>query len=97
MHTVIGVPLLCFQFFIYRRLFRKREIIVAERLAPEFKLDRFRVLRRIKRMNKRLEAEMGKPIAESRDHKWVLTRYVQRICGASKQEVEAGDVEVSEK
>lgn len=69
---------------------------IAARLAPDFKLDRFQILRRIKRMNKRLEAEMGRPIAESRDHKWVLTRYVQRIWGATKQEMETGDVEVNE-
>jgi len=49
-------------------LFRKREIIVTERLALESKLDRFRVLRRIKRMNKRLEAEMGRPVADSHEH-----------------------------
>jgi hypothetical protein len=39
-------------------------------------------------MNKRLEAEMGRPVVESRDHKWVLTRYVQRIWGATKEEIE---------
>jgi hypothetical protein len=61
---------------------------IAERLAPEFKSNRFQVLRRIKRMNKRLEAEMGRPVVESRDHKWVLTRYVQRIWGATKEEIE---------
>ena len=61
---------------------------IAERLAPKFKLDRFQVLRRIKRMNKRLEAEMGRPIAESREHRWVLTRYVQRIWGVTKQEIQ---------
>jgi len=54
---------------------------IADRLLPEFKLDRFRVLRRIKQMNKRLEAEMGRPVAESREHRWVMTRYVQRIWG----------------
>lgn len=64
---------------------------IAERLAPEFKLDRFRVLRRIKRMNKRLEAEMGRPIAESREHRWVLTRYVQRIWGATKEEMSTAE------
>jgi len=69
----------CFPFFIYRRLFRKREIIIAERLAPDFKLDRFQVPRKIKQMNKRLEAKMGRPIAESRDHRWFLTLYVRRI------------------
>lgn len=61
---------------------------IAERLAPDFKLDRFQVLRRIKRMNKRLEAEMGRPVAESREHRWVLTLYVRRIWGATKQEIE---------
>jgi len=50
--------------------------------------NRFQVLRRIKRMNKRLEGEMGRPIAESREHRWVLTRYVHRIWGATKEEME---------
>jgi hypothetical protein len=61
---------------------------IAERLAPESKLNRFQILRRIKRMNKRLEAEMGRPIAESREHRWVMTRYVQRIWGVTKQEIQ---------
>jgi len=61
---------------------------IAERLAPDFKLDRFQVLRRIKRMNKRLEAELSRPVAESREHRWVLTRYVHRILGATKEEIE---------
>jgi len=39
-------------------------------------------------MNKRLEAEMGRPMAESREHRWVLTRYVRRIWGATKEEIE---------
>lgn len=60
---------------------------IAERLAPDFKLDRFQVLRRIKRLNKRLEHEMDRPVAESREHRWVLTRYVHRILGATKEEV----------
>ena len=60
---------------------------ISERLLPEYKLNRFQVLRRIKRMNKRLEAEMGRPIAESREHRWVLTRYVQRIWGVTKEEI----------
>ena len=61
---------------------------IAERLLPEYKLDRFQVLRRIKRMNKRLEAEMDRPFAESREHRWVTTRYVHRIMGATKEEIE---------
>ena len=60
---------------------------IAERLVPDFKLDRFQVLRRIKRMNKRLEAEMGRPVAESREHRWVMTRYVHRILGVTKEEI----------
>ena len=60
---------------------------IAERLLPEYKLNRFQVLRRIKRMNKRLEAEMGRPVAESREYRWVMTRYVHRIWGATKEEI----------
>ena len=65
---------------------------IAERLAPEFKLDRFQVLRRIKRMNKRLEHEMDRPLAESREHRWILTRYVQRIWGVTKQEIQSESI-----
>ncbi|MDH5267576.1 MAG: hypothetical protein OEW62_07865 [Candidatus Bathyarchaeota archaeon] len=60
---------------------------MAERLLPEYKLNRFQVLRRIKRMNKRLEAEMGKSVAESREHRWIMTRYVHRILGSTKEEM----------
>jgi hypothetical protein len=61
---------------------------IAERLLPEYKLNRFQVLRRIKRMNKCLEAEMGRPVAESCEHRWVMTPYVHRIMGATKEEIE---------
>jgi len=60
---------------------------IAEHLAPDFKLNRFQVLRRIKRMNKRLEHEMGRPFAESREHRWIMTRYVHRILGVTKEEI----------
>ena len=36
------------------------------RLLPEYKLTRFQVLLKIKLRNKRLETEMGRPVAESR-------------------------------
>lgn len=39
-------------------------------------------------MNRRLEAEMGRSVAESREHRWVMTRYVHRILGATKEEIE---------
>jgi hypothetical protein len=39
-------------------------------------------------MNKRLEAEMGRPVAESRENRWVMTRYVHHIWGATKEEIE---------
>ena len=61
---------------------------IAERLLPEYKLNRFQVLRRIKRINKRLEAEMGRPVAESREHRWVMTRYVDRIMVTTEEEIE---------
>ncbi|NIR86919.1 helix-turn-helix transcriptional regulator [Candidatus Bathyarchaeota archaeon] len=48
---------------------------------------KMREARLIKRMNKRLEAEMGRPVAESREHRWVMTRYVHRIWGATKEEM----------
>ena len=61
---------------------------ISERLLPEYKLNRFQVLRRIKRMNKRLEAEMGRPVAENREHRWIMTRYIHRIMGTTKAEIE---------
>ena len=39
-------------------------------------------------MNKRLEAEMGRSVAESREHQWVMTRYVHRMMGTTKEEIE---------
>jgi hypothetical protein len=43
-----------------------------------YKLDRWQVLRRIKRMNKRLEKEIAKKIAEKRGHKWALTNFAYK-------------------
>ena len=62
---------------------------IVKRLLPEYKLNRFQVLRRIKRINKRLQAEMGRPVAESREHRWVMTRYVRRIWWGSTTKEEA--------
>ena len=40
-----------------------------------FKVTRHQVTRRIKRMNKQLEKEFGKRIAEQRGWHWALTRF----------------------
>jgi hypothetical protein len=43
-----------------------------------YKLDRWQVLRRIKRMNKRLEKEIAKKLAEKRGHRWALTNFAYK-------------------
>jgi hypothetical protein len=44
-------------------------------------------------MNRRLQRELGKPLAESYMRRWVLTSFVLRAFGLSKQEVEAEQLE----
>ena len=38
----------------------------------------YHITRRIQRMNKRLKAELGKPVAESYSRRWILTSFVQQ-------------------
>jgi hypothetical protein len=44
-------------------------------------------------MNRRLQRELGKPLAESYMHRWVLTSFVLRAFGLSKQDLEAEQLE----
>ena len=50
-------------------------------------VNRFKVTRRIKAMNRRLQTELGYHAAEKVGHKWVLTDFVLDIWGASKEEM----------
>lgn len=51
---------------------------------PQFRLNRFQVLRRIKAMNRRLEKEIGQHITEKRGHRWALTGFAVDIWGEEK-------------
>jgi hypothetical protein len=46
----------------------------------------FHVTRRIQRMNKRLEEDIGKSVAASYNRRWVITRFAQRAFNATKEE-----------
>ena len=47
----------------------------------------YHIARRIQRMNKRLETELGKPVAESYSRRWIPTSFVQRCLTISEKEV----------
>lgn len=55
----------------------------------KFRFKPYHVTRRVQRMNRRLRRELGKPVAESIMRRWVLTSFVGRSFGSSKEEVEA--------
>jgi len=65
--------------------------VVALRL-PQFRLNRFNVLRRVKAMNRRLEKEIGRHVAEKRGHHWALTSFAVEVWG----ELNGSKVEESE-
>ena len=44
----------------------------------EYELDRWQVLHRIQRMNKSLDEEIAKKVAEKRGHKWALTNFAYK-------------------
>ena len=54
-------------------------------------VDRWRVTRRIQRMNKRLSKELGQPLAEKRGHRWVMTCFARGILGLTQEELEGQD------
>lgn len=54
-----------------------------------FRLDRWKVSARIKRMNKKLRKELGQNVAEKRGHEWALTGFTRRIWIASAKEFES--------
>jgi len=53
----------------------------------EYKLDRWQVLRRIQRMNKRLDEEIAQNVAEKQGHKWALTSFAREAWGSTKEEI----------
>jgi len=53
-------------------------------------VDRFRVSRRIRAMNRRLQGELGYNAAEKLGHKWVLTNFMVDVWSTEMAEIEEG-------
>ena len=51
-------------------------------------IDRFKVTRCIKAINRRLQKELGYDVAEKAGHKWILTDFMIENWGSEKQEIE---------
>ena len=51
-------------------------------------IDRFKVTRRVKAMNRRLQKELGCEAAEKVGHKWVLTDFMTDSWGSEKEDIE---------
>jgi len=52
-----------------------------------YHMDRWRVTRRIQRMNKRLRKELGQSVAEKRGHKWAMTSFIHEAFGGLEHDV----------
>jgi len=52
-----------------------------------YRMDRWRVTRRIQRMNKRLRKELGQSVAEKRGHKWAMTSFMHETWGSKMEEI----------
>ena len=52
-------------------------------------VDRFKVTRRIKAMNRRLQRELGYNVAEKVGHKWVLTDFVVDVWGIEREDMKS--------
>jgi len=52
-----------------------------------YHMDRWRVTRRIQRMNKRLRKELGQSVAEKRGHKWAMTSFMHETWGSKLEEI----------
>jgi hypothetical protein len=61
------------------------EACAAEELE-RFRFKPFHITRRIQRMNKCLEEDIGKQVAASYNRRWVLTRFAQQAFNATKEE-----------
>ena len=56
-------------------------------LAAQLDIDHRHISRRIHRMNKRLKAEIDKPVAEKHRRRWVMTSFAHKAWGATKEEI----------
>lgn len=54
----------------------------------KFQFQPYHVTRRLQRMNKRLDHELGKKVAEVYHRRWMITRFVQASWNATKEEIE---------
>jgi len=54
----------------------------------EYELNRWQVLRRIQRMNKRLNEEIAQNVAEKQGHEWALTSFAREAWGSTKEELQ---------
>jgi len=52
-----------------------------------YHMDRWRVTRRIQRMNRRLRRELGQSVAEKRGHKWAMTSFMHETWGSKMEEI----------
>jgi len=51
-------------------------------------VDRFKVICRIKAMNRKLQRELGHDAAEKGGHKWALTDFFAEVWGSEKEDIE---------
>jgi len=63
------------------------EACVAEELKG-FKFKKFQVTRRIQRMNRRLQTELNRNVADSHGRRWVVTHFVLKAWSSEKDELE---------
>ena len=54
----------------------------------EYELDRWQVFHRIQRMNKSLDEEIAKKVAEKRGHRWALTNFAYKAWKQTKGDLE---------
>jgi hypothetical protein len=50
-----------------------------------FRFKPFHITRRIQRMNRRLEEDIGKPVAASYNRRWVITRFIHQAFNATNE------------
>lgn len=53
-----------------------------------FKFKQYHITRRMQQMNKRLKAELDKPLAESYGRRWIMTKFAFQAWGAAEEEIE---------
>lgn len=52
-----------------------------------FKFKKFQVTRRLQRMNRRLQAELNRNVADSHGRRWVVTQFVLKSMNSGKDEL----------